>query len=394
MARIPWVVALLLLLGCAPSTAPDVAVDTTLPLRAARTTGFDGEVLRLGVLVDLSGPAAVLDQHRLAGIETFWAEVNARGGYDGRVAVELVVRDHGGDPELAVELLGTVVGEIAAVAYASEGVVDAIRPVALAADLLVVAGSPTIAWEADLALLTAGVPLDLVPIALADADPAVQWCVVTDDQPNGVRVRRSLEAAERVVGSGAELLPVAESGVIVEAVAEAGCAGVYVEAGAALVGDLVAGLPEQVRLAGRSSVLFGATIGRTDVLMVDDGPLWGSDVSEGMGTLLAALERHTPDVSPDPRVREGFVTGLWLDALLVEGFGTGDVGRSRLLDLATVLGPIDFDGLAPSIDVAAEPPVLARQIRMYELADGEWSYLGAHRAGALDAIAAAVLAGG
>lgn len=392
--RSTLVAVVLLLAGCAPSTAPDVVVETTVAPRAARTVGFDGAMLRLGVLVDLSSPDAELDRYRMAGIETFWAEVNAQGGYDGRIAVELVVRDHGGDPEVAVDLIDSLSEEVAAIVYVSESVVGAVRPAALGTELLIATGSSTVEWESDLALLAVGVPADLVPLALVDADPDRGWCVVTDGGPMGVRVRRSLAVAEQVTGRSLVGLQAEDFEVVADGVVGADCGSVYVEGSAGLAAALVKDLPREVELAGRSSVLFGPAATRREVLLIDDGPEWESEVSEGMGRLRDALQRHTPDVGSDPRVREGYVSSMWLDALLAEGFATGDVSRSRLLDLATTVGPLEFGGLTPTLDVTTEPPMVARQIRLYELTGAEWIYRGAHRDESLDAVAAAVLAAG
>ena len=84
----------LLLISCGEVSTSEQSITEVLKAPVQQAVGFDGEVIRLGVLADLTGPGSNLDRARLAGIETFWAEVNKSGGIGKRVLVELLLVDH------------------------------------------------------------------------------------------------------------------------------------------------------------------------------------------------------------------------------------------------------------------------------------------------------------
>jgi ABC-type branched-subunit amino acid transport system substrate-binding protein len=63
--------------------------------------GVTGKTITLGVLTDLSGVFAPLGKPIMQANQLFWKEKNAQGGVCGRT-VNLVVKDHGYDPQKAV----------------------------------------------------------------------------------------------------------------------------------------------------------------------------------------------------------------------------------------------------------------------------------------------------
>jgi ABC-type branched-subunit amino acid transport system substrate-binding protein len=75
--------------------------------------GVTSKTITLGVLTDLSGVFAPLGKPVMQANQLFWKEKNAQGGVCGR-QVNLVVKDHGYDPQKAVvqyrELSGKVAG--------------------------------------------------------------------------------------------------------------------------------------------------------------------------------------------------------------------------------------------------------------------------------------------
>jgi len=75
--------------------------------------GITSKTITLGVLTDLSGVFAPLGKPTMQANQLFWKEKNAQGGVCGR-SVNLVVKDHGYDPQKAVvqyrELSGQVAG--------------------------------------------------------------------------------------------------------------------------------------------------------------------------------------------------------------------------------------------------------------------------------------------
>ena len=63
--------------------------------------GVTGKTITLGILTDLTGVFAPLGKPTMQANQLFWKEKNAQGGVCGR-QVNLVVKDHGYDPQKAV----------------------------------------------------------------------------------------------------------------------------------------------------------------------------------------------------------------------------------------------------------------------------------------------------
>ncbi len=95
-----------------PTEATDLAPADTAPTDTTTETSTgpddsspvavaDGEPIKVGMLVELSGQFSVYGTETLAGAELFVDELNADGGVDGR-PIELVVVDAGSNPEQAV----------------------------------------------------------------------------------------------------------------------------------------------------------------------------------------------------------------------------------------------------------------------------------------------------
>ncbi len=101
---------LLLVASClvASCSASPSTAGPSIPPQPPPADGFDAGVFTLGVLLNPSGPSAEADQIVLAGMQAYWAGVNARGGIAGVYAVELSVWD--GDMTVAREGGGVAVG--------------------------------------------------------------------------------------------------------------------------------------------------------------------------------------------------------------------------------------------------------------------------------------------
>jgi ABC-type branched-subunit amino acid transport system substrate-binding protein len=75
--------------------------------------GVTGEVIKLGVLTDRTGPFAAAGKAAEQGRTLFWADKNANGGVCGR-KVEFVVKDHGYDAQHAVTAYSQVKNDVLA----------------------------------------------------------------------------------------------------------------------------------------------------------------------------------------------------------------------------------------------------------------------------------------
>src|SRR5262245_4994275 len=77
------------------------AVDTGKCPSDATTPLGDGDAIKLGTVMPLSGPAAVIGAPLTQGMQVYFDKVNAAGGVDGH-KVELVAKDDAYDPTKTV----------------------------------------------------------------------------------------------------------------------------------------------------------------------------------------------------------------------------------------------------------------------------------------------------
>jgi ABC-type branched-subunit amino acid transport system substrate-binding protein len=93
------VLAATLVLGSCGGGGDDDAADdktdtTTEAKELTATSGFDGSVIKLGVLVPLSGLPAIIGKPLAAGQEVYWKWLNEEeGGIAGKYKVEVVIED-------------------------------------------------------------------------------------------------------------------------------------------------------------------------------------------------------------------------------------------------------------------------------------------------------------
>jgi ABC-type branched-subunit amino acid transport system substrate-binding protein len=78
------------------TTATAAPGTTATPAKGlAKTSGFDGKTIKVGVITALSGPAAVIGKQLAAGQDVFWKYYNSeKGGIAGRYPVEVALEDN------------------------------------------------------------------------------------------------------------------------------------------------------------------------------------------------------------------------------------------------------------------------------------------------------------
>lgn len=350
-----------LLLAASCSASPPAASPPTPP-QLAPAEGFDAGRFTLGVLVDLSGPAAEADRAALAGVQAYWAGVNARGGVAGLYAVELSVRDHAAT---AVSEEGDAVAgfdgwDIAALAYLGPAIdaaqVTADRPVPAVPAVATLFGED-LDW-----VLTWTSPVELTSVGLLDrfraGGPGATWCVIVDDSPLG----RQVAAAAYAAGADRETAPavldldVGEIEVldlaasvfdVADAVDDRRCRHVLVEAAEPTAIDVLDRLPPNLTVVRRSTLAAGRELPEGVELLVDTAPPWSTGSSAVMDAFAADWARFNAESAAEPmadaRARAGWLSQLRLHALLERAAAAGDVGRERLVALAPQVEPIDAD---------------------------------------------------
>lgn len=138
----------------AASATTTVETPTTEP--PIRTgIGVDDGVIRVGVLVPLSGPAAVFGESVVAGHTAFWTYVNETlGGVGGEYEVEVTVFDHRYDVDDATGGFNDLSGRVVGFAGALGSPIDeALAPLLEESGMLMMAGSLSSEWIGHSALV-------------------------------------------------------------------------------------------------------------------------------------------------------------------------------------------------------------------------------------------------
>ncbi|WP_420625167.1 hypothetical protein [Candidatus Poriferisodalis sp.] len=366
-----WATALMLLAVAGCSGSPSEPEPTFRP-QPAPADGFDVGTLTLGVLVDLSGPAAEADRAALAGVRAYWAGVNARGGVAQLYSVELSVRDLGDVEAAAAALEGW---DIAALAYVSAGVDTAefTRPrrtssgapsevpsdVSLthlplpAVPAVATLGGEDLAW-----VLTSTTPVELTTVALLDrfraSGPGATWCVVVDGSHLGSQVA----AAAHVAGAARETVPamldldVGEIEVldlsasvfdVADAVADRRCRYVLVEVAEPRATGVLEQLPPNLTVVRRATLAGELELPAQVELFIDPAPPWTAGQSAVMDAFAADWASFASGSQPVSGTRAGWLSQLRLHALLEDAFAGGDVSRELLVELSGLVEPVDPD---------------------------------------------------
>ncbi|MCY3609350.1 MAG: hypothetical protein OXG57_13015 [Acidimicrobiaceae bacterium] len=386
-------VTLLLAAGCSespPEASPPV------PPQLAPADGYDAGVFTLGVLVDLSGPAAEADRAALAGAQAYWSGVDARGGIAGLYPVELSVQ------HLDADALGE--WDVAALTYVSSAI-DA-ADVTAELPLPVVPAVATLGGENLDWVLTSAAPVELTTVALLDrfraSGPGATWCVIVDGSPLG----RQVAAAAYAAGAARETVPamldldVGEIEVldldasvfdVTDAVSDRQCRYVLVEAAEPGAIHVLERLPPNLTVARRSTLAAGIELPGHVELLIDPAPPWQTGRSAVMDAFAADWARFHADSAPDPRVRAGWLSQLRLHLLLEQAVAAGDVSRERLVALAGQVEPVDPDRNTlpgvPRIGMDISEPIGGgplRTLRLYGRTDVAADELGLRQLLALD----------
>ncbi|MCY3585910.1 MAG: hypothetical protein OXG76_09490 [Acidimicrobiaceae bacterium] len=386
-------VTLLIAAGCSespPEASPPV------PPQLAPADGYDAGVFTLGVLVDLSGPAAEADRAALAGAQAYWSGVDARGGIAGLYPVELSVQ------HLDADALGE--WDVAALTYVSSAI-DA-ADVTAELPLPVVPAVATLGGENLDWVLTSAAPVELTTVALLDrfraSGPGATWCVIVDGSPLG----RQVAAAAYAAGAARETVPamldldVGEIEVldldasvfdVTDAVSDRQCRYVLVEAAEPGAIHVLERLPPNLTVARRSTLAAGIELPGHVELLIDPAPPWQTGRSAVMDAFAADWARFHADSAPDPRVRAGWLSQLHLHLLLEQAVAAGDVSRERLVALAGQVEPVDPDRNTlpgvPRIGMDISEPIGGgplRTLRLYGRTDVAADELGLRQVLALD----------
>lgn len=368
--------------------------DTTTTTESTTTSGgltsgpgVEGDVIRLGALFTLSGPASSLGASVAAGHRVYWAYVNEDlGGVGGRFRVELVERDNAYDPDQNRAAFEGMVGEILAVSSTlGTPMTGSVLARTRELDMLLAAGSQGSFWAQvpnvvlDLAQNTFLAQFANGPYwAMEVADPPL----ITADTRVGI-IRQDDDYGEDCLKGYQLAREHLDFNHVLEQAYPAGTDDLgpqmiaFQEAGVEVL--FVCGLPSALGrmvtanlIIDYDPVMFGSSatyLAILPALLGGDGgeeaglaafrnyhhlgtePAFEEDVP-GMKLLRDNLERHGADVEPG-RINSyfyfGYTQAATVHAVLEEALARGDLTRAGVVEAIDHVGEVDLGfGFGPA----------------------------------------------
>jgi ABC-type branched-subunit amino acid transport system substrate-binding protein len=378
---------------------------------SARGVDVESRVLRIGLLNDLSGPAAGIGRPNQVGFEVFYEALNAGGsGWlpDGWT-VEYVTRDHGYNPQQAVQLYNEIGADVLFLGMTFgtpttlplHPMLSRDRMLAIPVSLSSRTGhnaytppiTPTYRTEA----------MRAVDWAVERAGAAVKLGIVYQqddfgqDALEGFEVEAGFHGAE-IVSKQAIAPGQADFTAVVSALQTAGAQ--YVMLG--ILPSATAPLLGTAAQLGFQPVWMGNTPAWLDrffdpavippavfanFYLVSSLPYWGEDVP-GMAAFLDAYERFgAAKMPPDSYILFGYMTAAVGVEVFRRALEAGDVTPDGLITALHGLQDWDLNGLAQPISLTGPPYDAGRRTRVLRpvMAERTWQVVSDYAAPESDA---------
>lgn len=375
-----------------PALSLFVGMSTWACAGGEASTGVPGvdlenRVVRVGIINDLSGPAATIGREMQTGLEVLYEQINAGGSglLPEGWTVDWVTRDHGYNPQQSVQMYNEIGEDVLYLALSMGTAMTLPLHPMLTRDQM-------LAIPASLSSRTGQnehTPV-LTPTYRTEAMRAVDWAVEQagtdvrlgivyqqddygEDALEGFEAEADFHGAEIV--SAQPIAPgQADFTAIVSALRSAGARYVMATVLPSATGPLL-GTAAQL---GYEPVWMGSGPAWLDAFFdpevippevfatyhaVTSPPFWGEDVP-GMAAFLEAFEAHEGDADPDFYILIGYIFGAVGIEAVRRAIEAGDVSRSGLLDALHTIRDWDVNGLSVPIDLSTVPYDASRMVRV------------------------------
>jgi len=330
--------------------------------------GFDGTTIKVGIINDFSGPAAIIGLPLQAGVATYYEWVNDQGGIGGKYPVELVDADSTYNPSVAVQAYNDMKDEIAIVGNLFGTPVTTAVLESLKEDgLMAVPASLDSAWVRESNLIPWGAPYQIQVINGIDwwlneggGSTDQVYCSLIQDDPYGEAGQAGLEWIAPKVG-----ITITEVARYVTGDADfsaqigqlqgAGCEVVWLTALPSAVGGIggaAAGAGFAPKWIGQSPVwinVFAASALapylQENLIIVGEGSTWGDSSMPGAVAMMERMATYAPDQAPDYYFAAGYVMAMASAGALEKAVANGDLSREGILKASTQMS-VDFEGLS------------------------------------------------
>ena len=331
--------------------------------------GFDGSTIGVGVISDLSGPAAVIGGPLTAGGQVYYDYINSQGGIAGQYMIETVEADHTYNPTTAVQVYNDMKDDVVVVGQLLGTPITNAVLESLKADNVVAAPASLDAfWVPEQNLLPIGAPYQIQAINgldwwINEGGGSVDqvYCTFVQDDPYGEAGQAGVEfAAERlgitIADTATYVSGDPDYSAQIQQLAGSGCEVVFLTAlpsttgtalGAAAGADFtpqwIAQSPAWINALAESPL---APYLEAYFVVVGEGATWGDESVTGMAGMVANLEQFAPDQEPDYYFAFGYLQAVAVVKLLEEAVANGDLSRDGIIAALNGLGETSFDGLS------------------------------------------------
>ena len=354
------------------TAADDMAADDTaaddMAVEPATGPGFDGSTIRVGVISDLSGPAAIIGNPLTAGGQVYYDYINSRGGVAGQYQIETVEVDHQYNPATAVQVYNEVKDDVVLVGQLLGTPITNAVLESLKQDGLVAAPASLDAfWVREQNLLPIGGPYQIQAINGLDwwvneggGSPDQVYCSFIQDDPYGEAGQEGIDFAAEHLGLTVTEIARYVSGETdfsaqIQQLQGAGCEVVFLVTlpsvtGGALGAAAAGGYAPQ--WIGMSPTWINALAGsplapylQANFIVVGEGSTWGDESVPGMATMLERIAEFAPEQEPDYYFTFGYLQAHAVVQLLEAAVAHGDLSREGVIEAMNTLGTVAFEGL-------------------------------------------------
>jgi ABC-type branched-subunit amino acid transport system substrate-binding protein len=329
--------------------------------------GFDGKIIKVGVVAPLSGAVAAVGTPVVSGNQVWFQKVNERGGISGRYKVELVVADHVNSPATAVQQYAKIKDEVVMFAQMfGTPTTSAVVPLLKGDNIVMSPTSFDNLWVRDPHLLPLGATYQIMAANGVDyylqteAKLDTKLCAMIQDNPYGQAGSEGLNLELKVAGrkltqTASFALTDQEFTGPISQLQGAGCEFVFLTA---VPGQLarIAANAARVNFSPRwlaqwpswhSALIKNPAIAYIEqhVWLAGEGPEWGDISATGMEELLADMKKYKPDQAPDIWFVYGYNQGRLVTALLEKAVSNNDLSRAGIAKALNEMPDVDFGGL-------------------------------------------------
>ena len=332
----------------------------------AKTAGFDGKSIRLGILTPLTGPVAVIGKPLTAGNEVFFKAVNAKGGVAGKYPIKLDQEDTQYRTDLTVQKYNKLKGDVAMFAQIL-GTANtlAVVPQLKRDGLIGAPASLDALWVREGSLLPIGGPYQVQAINALDyyvknGGEGKTVCSMIQDDAYGEAGQAGLEFGAKELGVSiktTQRFKVGDKDVTgqVQRLVSNKCDMVFLVATPTDAGTIwgtsakggfapqwIGQSPAWIDELGESPL---AKYLEANVWIVAEGTEWGDEKVPGMAKMIADIKQHKPKQEPDYYFAFGYNQGRAVTALLEKAVELGDLSKTGIQKAMEELGSVSFEGL-------------------------------------------------